>query len=176
MTRATRTQGEDRKSALHGDRPLVRSRLPPRTLRAGVTLWQMMRPLNIRQDPRPRLCRRQVTHPRLPAPVCPDAVLCTRNASPSPALPPLPAPAPLENPIQPSHDLASPRPGISPADATHKGTKTFAQDVPCGVVYGARNWKSTTCPLGGDWFNKYSGGWGVLEYKAIRKNEIDLLC
>ena len=155
MTSTKRTQGEDRKNALHGDSPLVRSRLTPRTLRAGVTPWQMMRRLNVRQDPSPRLCRRQVARPGLSAPVCPDAVLRTRNASPSPALPAL-----LENPIQPSHDLASPRPGISPADATHKGTQTFAQDVPCGVVYGAQNW-----------FNKYGGG-GLLEYEGIRKNEV----
>ena len=146
MTGTTRTQGEDRKNALHGDSPLVRRQ----TLRAGGTPWQMMRRLNVRQDPSPRLCRRQVARPGLPAPVCPDAVLRTRNASPSPTLPPLPAPALLENPIQPSRDLASPRPGISPADATRKGTQTFAQDVPCGVVYGAQNW-----------FNKYSGGWGA---------------
>ena len=154
----TRTQGEDRKSALHAVRPLVRSRLPPRTLRAGVTPWQMTQHLNIRQDPRRVCVRGRPPCPRLPAPVCPYAVLRTQT----PPLPQLSHPCqphlPQENPIQLSHDLASPWSGISPADATHKGTKTFAQDAPCSVVHGAQNWKSATWPLGGDWFDKHSEG------------------
>lgn len=69
--------------------------------------------------------------------------------SPTPASPSLPG-----KPIQPSNDPVSRWLGISPEDATHKGTKMFAQDVHCGAVYSAQNWKWPTCPSRGAWFNK----------------------